>query len=379
MRVAWVALVSLVVACGRPAENGRQILERSAAALRATQTVEYDFVFGHPADPTGYATGRTLMRRAGDAKDGWIRVIGHVRAQPQFKRTEERFDYGLDGERARLANLTGGVYSEAPRGAGANALALNAVYGYLTEFIEAKPLWKELESAKEIEVLDPETVDGVLCDVVRTTYDAGGRQVEVIWSISRNDSLPRRGRWVNNSYSSGSMTFTMTNLRRDRELKAQDFVPVSAASLKRVAASKELVAIGEEVPDWELATVDGGRLGSKGLEGKIVVLDFWNTWCFICRAIAPQTRALAREIGDDVQFVGVNLFETGDAAAYWRTSGARYPAVLAGESLASMLDVASQPAVAVIDGRGRLRYTEVGATADRVKHIREAIERSRKE
>jgi thiol-disulfide isomerase/thioredoxin len=383
-RVGLSAIALLAgIACGRiarePETDGRRILQRAAAALKAASTFEYDFVFGHPADPMGHVTGHTRMRRVGDAKDSWIRVTGHVHEQPQFRRAAQRFDYGLDAERARLADFTKGTYAEAARGAGANALAFNAVYGYLSEFIEAEPLWKELGSAREVAVLSPETVDGTLCDVVRTRYDVQGKVVEVHWSIARQDGLPRRGRWVNSSYAPGTMTFTLSNLRGGHALTARDFAPARSPSLAAAPDTARTVAIGQVVPAWELATTDGRRIGSETLLGKIVVLDFWNTWCFICRTISPETRVLERELaGKGVQFVGVNLFETGDAAAYWKQSGASFPTVLRGEALAAMLDVSGQPAVAVIDAKGRLRYVEVGATADRTAHIRRAIEGSRR-
>jgi thiol-disulfide isomerase/thioredoxin len=373
------AFVLALAGCGAPAhESGppaaRRILERAAAALAATRTVEYDFVFGHADDPMGHATGHTRMRRVTDAHDGWLRVTGEVHAQPRFGRAGQRFDYGLDAERARLADLTAGTYAEAPRGAGANALATNAVYGYLTEFIEAAPLWKELGSAMAIDLAAPETIDGLTCDVIRTIYQVQGKRVEVTWSISRADGLPRRGRWIDSSYVAGTMTFTLTGLRRGHQLSAADFVPERAERLADSAAPSGVVTLGQTVPDWELDLAEGGRLGSEALRGRIVVLDFWNTWCFVCRAIAPETRALERELrAQGVRFVGVNVFETGDAPGYWRGSGADYPTVLRGEELAVRLDVPSQPGIAVLDEEGRLRYLEVGATAERTARIRAAI------
>ena len=382
-RILLAAACAVALAC-EPASKqdetrtGMQVLHRAVAAVRGVDTVEYDFVFGHPADPMGWVTGHTRTKRISDANDGWIRVSAHIRAQPELGRAEHRFDYGLDAERARLADLTERTYAESARGAGANVLATNAVYGYLSEFVEAEPFWKELGSANQVLLEEPEVVGGILCDVVRTTYDVEGRAVEVIWSIARSDHLPRRGRWVNSSYAPGTMTFTMTDLKAGHDLTSSDFVPPRPATLATAPQAPSVVGLGERVPDWELSTTTGQRIGSSSLLGRIVVLDFWNTWCFICRTIAPETRALAREVGgEDVAFVGVNVFETDDAAEYWKHSGATYPSVLAGESLARMLDVSGQPAVVVIDAEGRLRYVEVGATAHRTRHIRQAIEASR--
>jgi thiol-disulfide isomerase/thioredoxin len=107
----------------------------------------------------------------------------------------------------------------------------------------------------------------------------------------------------------------------------------------------------------------------------VVVLDFWNTWCPVCRSIGPDTRALARELADEpVRFFGVNLYETSDPAAYWREIGEPYPLLLEGEEVARALDLPWQPGIAVIGPEGTLLYKQLGASADRIEKVRAAIE-----
>ena len=53
------------------------------------------------------------------------------------------------------------------------------------------------------------------------------------------------------------------------------------------------------VPDFELATLQGEYLTAEDLKGKVILLDFWGTWCAPCVAAVPSLRTLSRRMKDD--------------------------------------------------------------------------------
>jgi peroxiredoxin len=53
------------------------------------------------------------------------------------------------------------------------------------------------------------------------------------------------------------------------------------------------------VPDFELATLGGEYLTAEDLKGKVILLDFWGTWCAPCVAAVPSLRSLSRRMKDD--------------------------------------------------------------------------------
>ncbi len=57
--------------------------------------------------------------------------------------------------------------------------------------------------------------------------------------------------------------------------------------------------------DFTAETVSGSRLDAATLAGKPTVLWFWAPWCTVCRAEGPDVAAVAKELGGDVQIVGV--------------------------------------------------------------------------
>jgi thiol-disulfide isomerase/thioredoxin len=68
--------------------------------------------------------------------------------------------------------------------------------------------------------------------------------------------------------------------------------------------------IGQQAPDFDLTLLDGTNLNLTALEGNVVVLNFWASWCAPCKEEMPllqQLAADARTRGDSVQVVGIGL------------------------------------------------------------------------
>jgi len=60
-------------------------------------------------------------------------------------------------------------------------------------------------------------------------------------------------------------------------------------------------------PDFNLPLIEGGQLRLSSYRGKVVLLDFWATWCGPCRMIAPVLNEIAKEQGDAVRIVKVDV------------------------------------------------------------------------
>ena len=75
------------------------------------------------------------------------------------------------------------------------------------------------------------------------------------------------------------------------------------------AASEDLSAPEElkTAPEFDLEKLDGTFLKSADLKGKVIIVDFWATWCAPCIQEIPNFNALSEKFGKDVVMLGVTL------------------------------------------------------------------------
>ncbi len=121
---------------------------------------------------------------------------------------------------------------------------------------------------------------------------------------------------------------------------------------------------GKPFPKLKLTLPDGKPFTEKDMAGKVVVFDFWASWCAPCIAYIPQLRQYYQKFqGKDVMIVSISVDET-DAA--WRKAMKEHPMdwtqLLAdggfykGE-VKKLLSIPSIPYVVVIDKQGKIAAT----------------------
>jgi thiol-disulfide isomerase/thioredoxin len=108
-------------------------------------------------------------------------------------------------------------------------------------------------------------------------------------------------------------------------------------------------------PGFSLVTADGARYDLEQLTGKVVVLDFWASWCGPCRETTPILRGIAKKYAD-APFVFISISVDRDADAWQRAlvrDGMTWPQYRDVDgAMASKFGVSGIPTVVVIDGEG---------------------------
>jgi len=117
---------------------------------------------------------------------------------------------------------------------------------------------------------------------------------------------------------------------------------------------------------FSLTDLDGTTHRLADYRGKVVVLNFWDTWCGPCRQEIPTFIAMQQEMeAKGLQLLGVALGQEGveKVRDYTSRSGINYPVLLLGgnnDLLTSYGGIRSIPATFIIDREGRLAAEHIG-------------------
>lgn len=175
-------------------------------------------------------------------------------------------------------------------------------------------------------------------------------------------------------------TQTFTDWDFQPELSNATFRP--AADLRRVASLQNLFEpppplLGEAAPEIDLVPLEGEIQPLSDLRGKVVLLDFWASWCGPCRIELPILAKLEQEYAEQgVVLYAVNLGETaGQIQGILRRELADVkPALDSDGSIAAKFGVNGIPHLAIIGPDGRVQAVHIGVGDDTEAVLREEIE-----
>ena len=139
--------------------------------------------------------------------------------------------------------------------------------------------------------------------------------------------------------------------------------PPAAGGVPALLARSALPVLSK-APAWTLRDVDGREVKSTDFKGKVVVVDFWATWCPPCRKEIPDYIALQKKYADrGLVILGFSMDEgpAADVKAFGVKMKVNYPLLMADGAVAEAFGgVEGLPTAFVIDREGNIRHRKVG-------------------
>jgi len=136
------------------------------------------------------------------------------------------------------------------------------------------------------------------------------------------------------------------------------------------------VNIGRPAPSFKLPDMDGREISLENFNGKIVLLDFWATWCSPCRMTMPVVEKLSKEYQDDMVLLAVNLREPKDVVEKYAFEQAISSRILFDKdgSVSAAYGAYAIPMQFLIDRSGIVRHIQTGYGANMASRMRAQIE-----
>jgi peroxiredoxin len=135
---------------------------------------------------------------------------------------------------------------------------------------------------------------------------------------------------------------------------------------------------GQTAPDFKVSTTSGQQVSLENYRGRVLILDFFATWCQPCRASIPHLNEMNRKYGAQGLYVlGMSADEDGEKVvkAFAEHHRITYPVALAGESTLVDFGVRSVPVMFVIDKKGRVAEVFRGFTDDVARSTEQLIKK----
>ena len=144
---------------------------------------------------------------------------------------------------------------------------------------------------------------------------------------------------------------------------SNDSQPQSDQSETRtLAQAGKLAAEGELAPDFTLSRIDGGEVTLSELRGKVVILDFWATWCPPCVKGIPEFVELYNEYkAQGLDVIGISV-DRGPSPVqkFVAKNNVNYPVVMADRKVADAYQPAYIPTTYILDRDGKIVTKVVG-------------------
>jgi len=240
--------------------------------------------------------------------------------------------------------------------------------------------YSETLAAEELTIEGTEEIAGETCDIVQSRDPERGMVTR--WYFGQSDHLPRRyetilgdmqlhtvceiREWrVNPEFEPGALDLPVPEGfdHRDSRPRRVSVTDREPGPQPRRARNPIGTDVGDKAPGWELKTPGGDQVALESLQGNVVVLDFFGSWCIPAEDAAPHLQRLADHFdGKPVKVFGLACKEASPEApqAWMEDMGVSYGLLLDADQVARTYQVRQYPTRFVIGFNGEILHTSKG-------------------
>lgn len=154
-------------------------------------------------------------------------------------------------------------------------------------------------------------------------------------------------------------------------------VAFSSASCRK--SERSVVVEEGKAPDFTLSDVSGKKVTLSELRGKVILVEFWATWCPPCKDAVPEMNKLYEKYkGKDVQVLAISVDQGGDVVSklnsFIREHRVNYPVLVDDKKVNVSYGVANVPVAFIVDKEGKVAKKHIGFMDELAERISQDIE-----
>ncbi len=375
--------------------TAKEILAKSTERCKAISSIEY--TVNQKGAPGKYGYGQPkikatiIQKKYPNTKDiGFGKAFIKASGSISDKKNKISFSFSYDGEvfMYNKGNTRQKSVSNPTRKVTMGKLQQHLFMMRIFPLIEDEPFKMSVKNdGYDIKLLDEEEKQGIPCYKIETTVTfktPNGKDFVTrnIWWISKLDYLPR-------AYSDGFVYKDIVYKKMNEVIPKSFFSLDNQNATTDYLTSKEvenelakafLLPAGTKPSKWRAKDQFGKEYDSDKLKGKVVLIDFWGSWCTPCILAMPDIQKLQDHYknNSNVIIIGISAAERDKEASVklFNKKGYNYILIPNGDSITkSIYKVKDYPSLYILDKQGKIVSAEKGFTPDSFERWKDLIDK----
>ena len=378
-----IVLTGILFSLTTHAQTGLEILKKSADKIKGLKTIRYniysDGYFGKATADVSISRGNKELPifEIAKLKIKGMAIDDNGSREINLSFNGNTFDF-LDTKDNHIVMLDSPTYNKLGRtGVMQHSLLALAPYWQKDPF---EMIFKQLTEAERVK---DTSIYGAECFQVRILMevknDFGDQTLESYWFIDKKQ-------WLICGTRSKTDEKFLKILTVDESFDENYYKLTTARDVKTITGKETigdgLLRIGTKAPGWKLVSSNNKVVKLEDLKGKVLLLDFWGTWCVPCLKAMPDIQSIHEEFkGKLVEIIGISVEseKAADPIAYVRKKGYSYTFLLGGENITRQYKVSEFPSLYIIDKKGVIIHAEHSGgrenfREDIIKRIQSALQ-----